>query len=122
MKQKEIKLARFSDDFKNIIDSSNNKVAFDDPRVVFVFPCGINNVTSRLIGKSFEKQGWKFRFTGEASSKTLTYAKNLCSGRECLSCLNITGETYKDIMENRLDDEISVYYNFDLPGPCQSGA
>lgn len=28
----------------------------------------------------------------------------------------------KDIVTNRNDDEISLYYNFDLAGPCQSGA
>ncbi len=122
MKKETIQFAKFSDDYKYIIDSSNNQVQLDDPRVVHIWPLGINKTTSEMIGKAFEKRGWRFRNTGTPDKSTLSEARKLCSGRECLSCMNITGETVKDIYANRKEDEISLYYNLDLAGPCQSGA
>ncbi|MBF0226445.1 MAG: hypothetical protein HQK76_13400 [Desulfobacterales bacterium] len=115
--------AKISNDYKYIIDSDNNKVKLDDPRVVHIWPIATGVPTTQLIKRAFEKRGWNFRFTTtEANSKGLQYAKKLCSGRECLSCISMAGETYRDIKENRKEDEISLYYNFDIISSCQSGA
>lgn len=122
MKKETVQLARFSDDYKHIIDSSNTLVKLNDPRVVHIWPLGINKLTSDMIGNAFKKRGLRFRSTGAADKKTLLEARKLCSGRECLPCMNITGETVKDILENRNEEDISIYHNYDLTGPCQSGA
>ena len=118
----EIRQARFSDNYKYIIDSDGNRVEYTDPRVVHVWPIDMSHNVSHLMVNIFESFGWKCRIDGSVTTEIFHYSKKLCSGRECLPCISITGSTVKDIQENRGDDEISLYYNLDQEGPCQNGA
>ena len=122
MRQSENKQARFSEDYKYIYDSDGNKVLYDDPRVVHVWPIDTSETTSHLMGSVFKKRGWNFRFSGGTNTEIMQYSKKLCSGRECLPCASLTGSTYRDIVEKRSKDEITIYYNLDQDGPCQDGA
>ena len=117
-----VRQSRLSDDYTFAIDSDGNRVELDDPRVVHVWPIGTNTYISRLIGAFFKKRGWKFRINGTTTPEVLRYARELCSGRECLPCASITGSTYTDLIKNRGKDEISIYYNLDQDGSCQYGA
>ncbi len=116
------RVARFSEDYKYIVDSNGRKVSLDDPSVVHVWAIDTSPYTSRLMTNVFHKLGWKTRITGRTTQEVLQYAKNLCSGRECLPCVSMIGATYRDIVENRGNNEISLYYNLDQEGPCQNGA
>lgn len=113
--------ARLSDNFKYIHDDAGNKVPYDDPRVVHVWPINTNITLTRTIGATFNKRGWRFRFPGPTGTETMQYARQLCSGRECIPCVALTGGTYKDMLHSREKDEISVYYNLNQEGPCQNG-
>ena len=49
-------------------------------------------------------------------------AKKICSGKECLACLGFARAFYHDLTQKRGKDEFSMYYYFDLAGPCQNAA
>ena len=114
--------ARISEDYRYVIDSDGNRVEFDDPRVVHVWlpPTGL--YTIRLLTGFFKKRNWNFRCGGEVDAGLFQYAKRLCSGKECLPSTAMIGATYRDILNNRGEEEISLYYNLNQNGPCQNGA
>jgi len=117
-----VQQARFSEDYKYIIDSDGQRVEYGDPRVVHVWPIDFNPYMARLMKNTYQRMGWKSRVTGKTNAEVFQYSKRLCSGRECLPCTAVTGGTYQDILNNRGEDEISIYYNLDQDGPCQNGA
>jgi len=117
-----IRIARFSDNYKYIIDSKGKKVKLDDPRVTHIWAIDTNDYISRMITNVFRRRGWNARITGQTTNEVMRYAKNLVSGRECLPCVSMAGATYRDIVEKRPPNEVSVYYNLDQEGPCQNGA
>ncbi len=116
------KRLRFSKNFKYLIDDRGSRIEYDDPRVVHVWPISTSDITTKLIGSMFKSRGWRFRSTGKTNTNTLNYAKKLCSGRECLPAISLTGATYFDMCNNRDKDEITIYYSLDQNGPCQNGA
>ena len=116
------KRAQFSEKFDHLIDSNGNRVEYDDPRVVHVFPIDISITIKRLMEKIYAKRGWSVRYSPNTDMNTLNYAKKISSGRECLPCKAIMGATYFDMCNNRGKDEITLYYNLDQEGPCQNGA
>ncbi|MDI6776667.1 MAG: hypothetical protein QMD03_05405 [Syntrophales bacterium] len=122
MNNGEVKQARLSEDYSYIIASDGNRVEFDDPKVVHVWLLPTGLYTTRLLEGFFEKRGWNFRRGGQTNAGILQYARRLCSGRECLPTTAMAGTTYKDILDNRGENEISLYYNLDQDGPCQNGA
>ena len=122
-KTKRNKQARISDDYKHIIDSDDQKVEFDDPRIVYVNPEPRNPYGRRLVINLFEKYGRKIRICGDTDTSILQYAKKICSGRECLASVAIAGAVLKDISEYRKENEITIYRTpIDNHGPCQNGA
>lgn len=115
--------ARFSDDYNYIIDSDGNRVEFDDPRLVYVNPEPRNSYGNRLVIDLFEKYNRNIRINKETEASVLQYAKNICSGRECLASVAIAGAVLKDINECREENEITIYRTpIDNHGPCQNGA
>ena len=115
--------ARFSEDHKYIIDSDGNRIEFENPRLVYVNPEPRNSYGSRLVVDLFEKYNRKIRISQETDASILQYAKNICSGRECLASVAIAGAVLKDINEYRDENEITIYRTpIDNHGPCQNGA
>jgi predicted nucleotide-binding protein (sugar kinase/HSP70/actin superfamily) len=117
-----VQLAKFSDNYKYIIGSEGKKINLNDPRVMHIWTYGTNEYASQMIVNAFRKQGWRAMYTGGTTYETLQYARNLISGRECLVFVAVVGNTYRDIMERRPENEISVYYCLDEEGPCENGA
>jgi hypothetical protein len=105
-----IQLAKFSDNYKYIIDSEGQKVKLNDPRVMHIWTYNTNEYTSKMIVNAFRKQGWRAKHTERTTHETMQYASKLISGRECLVFVALVGATYRDIMERRPENEISVYY------------
>ncbi len=122
-KIKKVNQARFSENHKYIIDSDGNRIEFDDPRLVYVDPEPRNSYGRRLVIDLFEKYNRKIRISKETDASILQYAKNICSGRECLASVAIAGAVLKDINEYRDKNEITIYRTpIDNHGPCQNGA
>lgn len=120
---RKVNQARFSKDFKYILDSDGQKVEYDDPRIVFVNTCARNPYGKRLVINMYEKYNRKIRISEDTDYKILQYGKKVCSGRECMVTVAMVGATLKDIHENRKDDEITIYIApIDQHGPCQNGA
>ncbi len=118
-----IKQARFSENSKYIIDSDEQRIDFDDPRIVYVDPEPRNPYGRRLVKDLFKKYNRKIRISEETNTSTLQYAKKICSGRECLASVAIAGAVLKDINEYRDENEITIYRTpIDNHGPCQNGA
>jgi len=118
-----VKQARFSENHKYIIDCDGNRIEFDDPRLVYVDPEPRNSYGRRLVLDLFEKYNRKIRISKETDASILQYAKNICSGRECLASVAIAGAVLKDINEYRDENEITIYRTpIDNHGPCQNGA
>ncbi|MFX1413162.1 MAG: hypothetical protein ACFFA2_04915 [Promethearchaeota archaeon] len=118
-----VKPARFSEDRKYIIDSDDQKVGFDDPRIVYVNPEPRNPYGRRLVKDLFKKYNRNIRISKETDASVLQYAKHICSGRECLASVAIAGAVLKDINEYRNENEITIYRSpIDNHGPCQNGA
>lgn len=118
-----VKQARFSEDYKYIIDSEGQNVELDDPRIVFVDPEPRNSYGRRLVINLFKKYNRNIRISTETDASVLQYAKKICSGRECLPSVAIAGAVLKDIHEYRGKNEITIYRTpIDQHGPCQNGA
>ena len=118
-----VKQARFSDDYKYIIDSEDQKVELDDPRIVFVDPEPRNSYGRRLVINLFKKYDRNIRISKETDASIIQYSKKICSGRECLASVAIAGAVLKDIHEYRDTNEITIYRTpIDQHGPCQNGA
>jgi len=122
MDDSNFKPARLTDDGKSIIDSDGKIVEFDDSRVVFIWPAVSNRNVMKMLEKYFNSWGFKFRRADEISHQVLQYAKNICSGRECLPFNSIAGSIYKDYINNREKDELKIYLFLDQEGPCENGA
>ncbi len=122
-KLKEFRQAQFSEDFRFIIDSDGQKVDFNDPRIVYVNPEPRNYYGRRLVIDLFKKYNRNIRISRETDASILQYAKNMCSGRECLPSFAIAGAVLKDINDYRDENEITIYrIPIDQHGPCQNGA
>ncbi|MHA1915580.1 MAG: hypothetical protein ACW986_16685 [Promethearchaeota archaeon] len=121
--KKKTKQARFSEDFSYIIDSDGESVDFDDPRVIYVIP-EPRDPYGRLITMAvYETYNRNIRMSKETDADILQYGKRICSGRECLASVGIAGAVLKDIVENREEDEITIYRtSIEQHGPCQNGA
>jgi len=118
-----VKQARFSENHKYIIDCDGNRIEFDDPRLVYVDPEPRNPYGRRLVIDLFKKYNRNIRISKETDASILQYAKNICSGRECLASVAIAGAVLKDINEYRDENEITIYRTpIDNHGPCQNGA
>jgi predicted nucleotide-binding protein (sugar kinase/HSP70/actin superfamily) len=118
-----VKQARFSDDYKYIIDSEGQNVNLDDPRIVFVDPEPRNSYGRRLVINLFKKYNRNIRISKETDASIIQYSKKICSGRECLASVAIAGAVLKDIHEFRDENEITIYRTpIDQHGPCQNGA
>jgi predicted nucleotide-binding protein (sugar kinase/HSP70/actin superfamily) len=117
-----IKQARFSEDYKYILDSYGQKVELDDPRIVFVNICARNPYGKRLVIDLYEKYNRRIRISEDTDYKILQYGKKICSGRECVVTVATAGSALKDIHENRKDNEITIYLApIEQHGPCQNG-
>ncbi|MFX0142059.1 MAG: hypothetical protein ACFFDN_50950, partial [Candidatus Hodarchaeota archaeon] len=115
--------ARFSKDFKYILDSNGQKVEYEDPRIVFVNTCARNPYGKRLVIDLYEKYDRRIRISEDTDYKVLEYGKKVCSGRECVVTVAVAGAVLKDIHEKRKDNEITIYIApIDQHGPCQNGA
>jgi predicted nucleotide-binding protein (sugar kinase/HSP70/actin superfamily) len=113
----------FSENYEYIIDSEGNRVDFDDPRIVFVEPAARNPYGKRLVIDLYKQYNRTIRVTQETDENILQYAKQVCSGRECVPSLAIAGAILKDIKEYRADNEITIYRDpLNQHGPCQNGA
>ena len=114
---------RFSKNFEYIIDSDGKRVEFDDPRIVFVEPAARSPYGKRLVIDLYKQHNKTIRISQETDENILKYAKQLCSGRECIPSLAIVGAILKDINEYRGNDEITIYRDpLNQHGPCQNGA
>ena len=92
--------AGLTEDGRAIVDSSGNTVEFDDPRVVFIWPSVASRHQIKMLKYYFNSWGFNFRDSSEVSHEILKYAKNICSGRECLPFNSIAGSMYKDYISN----------------------
>jgi predicted nucleotide-binding protein (sugar kinase/HSP70/actin superfamily) len=118
----EYKQTRFSDNYEYIVDSSGQKVEYNDSRLVYIEPSAIDPYGKRLIENFYKTRGKNIRFVDDTTSETIQYAKKICSGRECLPTMAIVGGLLKDIYESRGKDEISIYrLALEQDGPCQNG-
>ena len=114
--------ARLSDDYKYIIDSRGNRLNYDDPNVVHVWPVEANPYVTKMAGHYYTKRGWNFRFSGAVTQQSLQKAKKLSSGRECFTFNAVAGGIYSDVLEKRKAGEFSLYYFLNMEHPCQFGA
>ncbi|MFX1575461.1 MAG: hypothetical protein ACFFB0_22220 [Promethearchaeota archaeon] len=113
----------FSNDYEYIIDNKGNRVDFDDPRIVFVEPAARNPYGKRLVIDLYKHHNRNIRISQETDDNILRYAKQVCSGRECVPSLAIAGAIFKDIKEYRRNNEITIYRDpLNQHGPCQNGA
>ncbi|MHA1727720.1 MAG: hypothetical protein ACTSWY_03195 [Promethearchaeota archaeon] len=120
--KKEVKQAKFSKDYRYIIDSDGNKVKLNDSRVVFVEPAARNPYGKRFVENFYKIIGRNIRIADDTTHDILQYSKKICSGRECLASVGIAGAILKDINEYRKDNEITLYQNpMNQHGPCQNG-
>ncbi len=111
--------ARLSDNRDCIIDSDGMKVDFDDPGIVHVYLTDLPGYTKSLQKRIYQKNGRKVRFLGDTTKEILQLARQLCSGRECLPMAATAGFFLEDIQKYRQEDEITIYFTLDEPGPCQ---
>jgi len=115
------KWAQFAPDFKTVISSDGEKVQLDDPRVAHVFPVDMTPWGLEYAKHSYERRGMRCRVSKRTTAETLQSGKTLSNGRECIPVVAMLGEIYEDLMQNRQDGEITIYYLFYVPGPCQHG-
>ncbi|MDD2735544.1 MAG: hypothetical protein PHF56_16535 [Desulfuromonadaceae bacterium] len=113
--------AVFSPDFKSVITSEGEQVALDDPRVAHVWPTDMTPYGLEYIRHFYENRGMRCRVASRTSPDTLNSAKGLSNGRECIPVVAMLGEVYEDLTTKRREDEITIYYIFYGPGPCQHG-
>ena len=113
----------FSPNYEHILDSDGRIINMDDPRVVFVEPAARNPYGRRLVIDLYRKYNRTIRISQETDEHILQFAKQVCSGRECVPSLAIAGAILKDIKEHRTENEITIYRDpLNQHGPCQNGA
>jgi predicted nucleotide-binding protein (sugar kinase/HSP70/actin superfamily) len=115
-------IASMSEDHRFVVDGAGNQFDQRDPRVVHIFPYRTNDYLVPMFARIFERRGLAFRGGDMVTPETLQGARNLCSGRECLSFTAIAAATHRDLTKRRGSDEISIYYGLEQEGPCQIGA
>jgi hypothetical protein len=121
MNNSNLQQARFSNNYKYIIDSDGKKLNYDDPRVVHFWAGWEVPYFSDIIKNIFKKRRWRYRTAGKITHKTIEDARKVCSGKECMGSTAFAGAIYNDIVENRDNDEVTLYYFLNQQGPCQNG-
>jgi len=113
----------FSPEYDYVIDSDGDLVDLDDSRVVFVEPAARDPYGRRLVIDLYRRYNRTIRISQKTDEHILQYAKQVCSGRECVPSLAIAGAILKDIKEYRTNGEITIYRDpLNQHGPCQNGA
>lgn len=114
--------ARFSSDFKYVLDKNGKKLRFNDPRVIHIWAMETNYYFIKLIGNVFRRHGWNYRLIKKPLAVMMKDAKHFCTGRECFYANLFAGAVYNDFMEHGRKDEVRLYYYPNQQGPCQIGA
>ncbi len=122
MNESVVKQARLSDTLDYIIDSSGNRVNFDDPRIVHIGAVDGSPYAKQLMINLYKKHGRKLRTIPATCAETMQPARRFCSGRECVPMTAMAGAVLNDIAHYRCKDELSIYFTLDQNGPCQNGA
>lgn len=122
MRETDDKAPKFADNFKYIIDSDGKKIHFNDPKLVHIWAFDDVPYFSEMLQNILGKRGWRYRCSERITHKSMQDAKKICSGKECLACLGFARAFYHDLTQKRGKDEFSMYYYFDLAGPCQNAA
>lgn len=122
MRPTDYRPAKLSDDFEAIIDSDGRRVDYADQRIVHVLTDIANPLTFSLVEAVYAKHRKRCRSAGKMDNVVMQYAKQICSGRECIPMTAMTGAMVKDIRRHRLKDDIGIYFTLDQEGPCQNGA
>ena len=116
------KPAKLSFKKRDFIDSDGNTVSFDDPRIMHVWPMDTGKYVVALLKSYYKKYGLNFRACGKTDIETLQLAKKITSGKECLPFNSIAGSIYRDLINNRKENELTLYYSISPFGPCQNSA
>lgn len=116
------KMAKFSRDFDYIVDCDGKRVEINDPKVVHCINQHDNHYNIRFGELIYKSRGFNVRQGADIDRKLVYYAKKYYTGRECLKLRCEGGSIYHDIMENRRDDEITVYDYTQEKRSCQCGA
>lgn len=114
--------AAICDDASCLLDSEGRRVAYGDPRVVHVLSDIPGPFAARIAQAAYRKHGKRCRAVGRANEEVLQYSRKVCSGRECLPMMAMTGAAVRDMLERHADSDLSIYFSIDQEGPCQNGA
>jgi predicted CoA-substrate-specific enzyme activase len=104
-----------------IVTQNGARLGFDDPRVVHVLLADTPAITSRLFASLYSRLGWRCVLTPFTNAQTLQAARQVCSGRECLPFLSMTGKMVR-YLETREPGEVTVFHLLEQEGPCQIGS
>lgn len=104
----------------HILDSSGNRIGMNDKRVLHVLLADLPHITTQMSISLYGTMGWRSIQTPDTNHEILQKARRVCSGRECLPFLSMTGKVLAHL-ETRPAGEVTVFHLLDQEGPCQIG-
>ncbi|HAK44513.1 MAG TPA: activase, partial [Spirochaeta sp.] len=115
---------RFRHDNDLYIENIHNgeKMPIQNNENVEMIISNMGEITSELIATVLTAQGFNSRAMPVADSKTLEYARNYCSGKECVPAQLVLGGALKFMADpNFRKDKIYALFVPITTGPCRTG-
>ncbi len=103
------------------VDTSDGEtVTLFDPRVRLVFP-SMNPYSAQAFAATYRSMGIRALSLPPMDEECLSLGRAHSSGKECLPLLLTTGALIRYLRDDRLEDEITVYFMPTGDGPCRQG-
>ncbi len=107
-------------DVPKVVTSSGDVLSMADPRVKFLIP-SMGRLGTELLASVFRDAGFNVVHHPPADEAVLKTGRANTSCKECLPLILTTGKLLNYVYNEKLDDEVLVYFMASASGPCRFG-
>lgn len=107
------------DEITGITDSNGRWHAVNDPKVTLLIP-SLGEISTDFLAASMQRDNIRYKVLGHASEAALKKGRNNSSCKECLP-LQLTAGALLEHIENRDDNELTLFLMPKAKGPCRFG-
>ncbi|TIH19375.1 activase [Marinifilum sp. JC120] len=107
------------DGMTGITDSKGEWHAVNNPKVTLLIP-SLGEISTDFLAASMQRDNIRYKVLPHASEAALKMGRNNSSCKECLP-LQLTAGALLEYLENRAEDELTLFLMPKAKGPCRFG-
>ena len=112
-------LCEVRDGITGITDSAGKWHAVNDPKVTLLIP-SLGEISTEFLAASMQRDNIRYKVLSHAGEAALKMGRNHSSCKECLP-LQLTAGVLLEHLENREDNELTLFLMPKAKGPCRFG-